>query len=119
VQKILAITDIELTVLRSFPPQIRIVASGTVTSSGWTNPQLVPYTYIQDPPDGIYDFDFIAEAPEEIATQVITPITTIYRDRTFPQGMKGVRVHSSTNGLVAFFNPEDCPHSKDSVATTA
>lgn len=86
------VTDIDLLVLESFPPQLQIVARGTVPTEDWTNPQLVPVVYVQAPPDGIYDFTFIATPPEGIAAQIVTPIAARYI--MFPvDGVKGVRVN--------------------------
>jgi hypothetical protein len=103
-EKILEVTEIKLTLLESYPPQLQILATGTVPTTGWTNPQLVPYTYIQAPPDGIYDFDFVAVPPTEVVAQVITPISVKYEWSA--QCVKGVRIHASTNSQVALLDPE-------------
>jgi hypothetical protein len=54
----------------------QITASGTVPSAGWSNPQLAPYTYVQAPPDGIYDFDFVATPPKEFTGLPLIEIFT-------------------------------------------
>lgn len=51
-QKILEVTEVRVASLRILPQQDQISATGTVSSSGWSNPQLIPYTYIQPPPMG-------------------------------------------------------------------
>ncbi len=99
--KIYEVGNIELSVLESSPQQLNIVASGNVTSSGWTNPKLIPYVYITPPLDGIYDFDFVASPPEGPALQVITPIEGQHRLESIPEGFKGVRIHASKNVKVA------------------
>ena len=103
-KSILEVTQVSLSVLKSFPPQLQIVASGTVPTTGWSNPLLVPYTYIQAPPDGIYDFVFVATPPQDVVAEVITPIRAQYIWPTFPQELVGVRIHSSTNSKVVLFN---------------
>jgi hypothetical protein len=106
-QLILEVTEIELSVLESFPPQLQVTAFGTVPSAGWKNPQLIPYTYIQAPPDGIYDFDFVATPPQGVVAQVISPIRV---RTTFPaEGVKGVRIHASSNNKVALLESEMVP----------
>jgi hypothetical protein len=106
-QLVLEITEVNLALLESFPPQLQITVFGTVPSTGWKNPVLIPYTYIQAPPDGIYDFDFGATPPEGVAAQVISPIRV---SMLFPaDGVKGVRIHSSTNVKVALLEPEMAP----------
>jgi len=108
-QKILEIINVHISVLESFPPQLRIVASGNVPTARWSDPRLVPYIYIQPPPDGIYDFDFVADPPEGIAAEVISPIDAIYAWKSFPEGLKGVRIHASQNSktsLLAMADPD-------------
>lgn len=96
-KKILEVTEVKLAILESFPPQLRISASGTVPTGGWSSPRLVPYIYIQPPPDGIFDFDFVADPPEGIVTQVISPIDAVYVWKDFPERLRGVRIHASQN----------------------
>lgn len=98
-QKILEVTEVRLAVLESFPPKLRIRTSGTVPSGGWNRPQLIPYVYIQAPPDGIYDFDFVAEPPDAPAIAAVSPIEVSYVWDAFPEGCKGVRIHASTNSI--------------------
>ncbi|MEP6606048.1 MAG: hypothetical protein ABJA60_08005, partial [Nitrosospira sp.] len=100
-QKILEIINVHISILESFPPQLRIVASGNVPTESWSDPRLVPYIYIQPPPDGIYDFDFVADPPEGVVAQVISPIDAVYAWKSFPEGLKGVRIHASQNSKTA------------------
>jgi hypothetical protein len=101
--QVFEITDLRVGVLESFPPQYEVTVRGAVTSTGWTNPQLRPYTYVQAPPDGVYDFDFVATPPKEVATQVITPI----RLRVVLPGadINGIRVHAAQNSKEVIMNP--------------
>lgn len=103
-EKILEVTEIALAVLESFPPKLRITTSGTVPTGGWSNPKLDPYIYIQAPPDGIYDFDFVADPPEGVATQVISPIEAIYIRENLTPDVKGVRIHASQNSKTAMLD---------------
>jgi hypothetical protein len=109
-QKILEITEMNVRVLESFPPQLQVSVFGTVPSTGWSNPQLLPYTYVQAPPDGIYDFDFVATPPRAISAQVISPI----RLRTIlpGQGVKGIRVHASLNSREVLLDLEHSPYAQ-------
>jgi hypothetical protein len=111
-QLVLEVTEVNLAILESFPLQLQITAFGTVPTTGWTNPQLIPYTYIQAPPDGIYDFDFVATPPKDISAQVISPIRV--RAVVPAEGIKGIRVHASTNEKVALLQPETVPCSANS-----
>jgi len=106
-QKILEIVNVHISVLESFPPQLRIVASGNVPTESWSSPRLVPYIYIQPPSDGIYDFDFVADPPEGVVAQVISPINAVYIWKNFPEGLKGVRIHASQNSKTALLATTD------------
>ena len=108
-EKILEVAEIELAVLESFPPKLRITASGTVPTGGWSNPKLDPYIYIQAPPDGIYDFNFVADPPEGVATQVISPIEAIFIMENLTSDVKGVRIHASQNTKTALLDDSGQP----------
>jgi hypothetical protein len=103
-EKVLEVTEVRLAVLESFPPKLRITAMGTVRTGGWTNPRLEPFIFIQPPPDGIYDFDFVADPPVGPATQVITPIAVTHLWDNLPRGVKGVRIHATENFKMALLN---------------
>jgi hypothetical protein len=103
-EKILEVAEIELAVLESFPPKLRITASGTVATGGWSNPKLDPYIYIQAPLDGIYDFNFVADPPEGVATQVISPIEATFIMENLTSDVKGVRIHASQNSKTALLD---------------
>ena len=108
-EKILEVAEIELAVLESFPPKLRITASGTVPTGGWSNPKLDPYIYIQAPPDGIYDFNFVADPPEGVATQVISPIEAAFIMENLTSDVKGVRIHASQNSKTALLDDSGQP----------
>ena len=59
-QLVLAITAIETVREDGVAPQVHSTVDGTVPSTGWVLPRLAPYTYVQAPPDGLYEFDFVA-----------------------------------------------------------
>lgn len=99
---------------RSRPPKTIVYAAGTVPTSGWSNPQLAPWYYIMPPEDGIQDIDFYATPPKpgSIVLQTLRDIDTdILMDRDpfnyWGPGKKlnGVRIHSASNALEAFFDP--------------
>lgn len=101
--KILKVDSVELQILESSPPQLIINAGGTVSTPGWTNGQLIPWDF-GSPKDGIYDFDFVADAPTGIVLQVLMPISTSLHLASIPQDMKGVRVHASSGSVESFLN---------------
>jgi hypothetical protein len=100
-QKIAEVTDVKLAILKSNPPQLSISAKGNVSSSGWTNPELTPFEYVQPPPDGIYDFTFQAVPPTGPAATVMTPVEATYTLNPIPNTLKGVRIHAAQNSKEA------------------
>jgi hypothetical protein len=114
-QKVFEVAEVELSILESFPPKLRISAKGTVLTAGWTNPRLEPFIFIQPPPDGIYEFDFVADPPDGFPAQVITPIEAVYVWDNFPEGIKGVRVHASQNSKTALLHDSGHPDRQPTV----
>jgi len=101
-KKILKTTAVHLMVEEAKPPILSITARGEVTTGGWSDGQLSAYIYIKAPLDGIYEFDFISEAPVDITTDVITPIEAKIQWTEFPSDLKGIKVYSSSNGITTF-----------------
>ena len=101
VEKIVQVDSVSVTYIKKNPPQLKIEAHGKASSMGWTKPTLSPHVYIQPPPDGIYDYDFVAIPPTGIVPQVLTPISAELVLTEIPKGMKGVRVHAKTNSKEA------------------
>lgn len=95
--KLLKVNNVDLTLLKSNPPQLSITVFGSAPTTGWTNSHLIPYVYIMPPADGIYDFDFVGTPPSGPAGEMISPAVANYIWPEFPRGLKGVRVHASMN----------------------
>jgi hypothetical protein len=106
-KKVFKVTTIHLDILKSNPPQLQIHAEGDARTGGWSNPQLIPYEYIAPPADGIYEFDFQAQPPADIATQVITPIKAGYTMNPLPDNLKGVKIYAEQNNMVALLEAKD------------
>lgn len=87
--------------------QLLITAKGQVPTPGWTNPELVPFVYIQAPPDGIYDFNFVAERPDGMQPQVLSTIDVKHVLNPLPANLKGVRIHSATNAVEALLSAKE------------
>lgn len=100
-KKILTVLDVKLAIKKSNPPNLFIVAHGEVTTTGWSNGQLIPYVYITPPKDGIYEFDFVADPPTGISGQMISPINAECVWPDFPSDLNGVKVYASTNSITA------------------
>jgi len=92
-----SVDSVTITYIKKNPPEYRIDATGKATTSGWSNPELSAVVYVQAPPDGIYDYDFVAEPPSGVAAQVLTPIKAQKVLGKMPKGFRGVRVSAKSN----------------------
>lgn len=91
----------DITIYKTHPPTLHVHAAGLVPTGGWKNGQLVPYIYVHFPADGIWDFDFVADAPDGPAIQVISVVTADYLWHDYPVELKGVRIHAAGNSIEA------------------
>lgn len=73
---------------------IVISVEATAPSPGFTHLTLLPVTYIQAPPDGIYDFTAVGKAPTGIVPLHTQPVVFRYRWRGVGPQVRGVRVHA-------------------------
>lgn len=78
--------------------RLLISAKGTVPTSGWSSPRLSPRVYATPPADGVWDFDFEADAPIGMVLQVLQSFSA---SGTFPapHWLKGVRVRGENNSI--------------------
>lgn len=95
------VDSVELATLKSNPPQLQIVARGTVRTGGYTNGTLIEIVYIQPPEDGIWEYDFVADPPSGPSPDVVTPIEAQTVRTSIPDGLKGIRVKGETNSAEA------------------
>ena len=96
-----SVEEVQLSIMKTNPPQLAIFAKGTVRTGGWTNPELVEVVYIAPPADGIYDYEFRATPPTGPSTDALTPIEAKTIRASIPSDLKGVRVVAETNSKVA------------------
>ncbi|WP_295539252.1 hypothetical protein [uncultured Pseudacidovorax sp.] len=97
--KILEVDSVSMAMTKSMPPGLLVHAIGKVSTSGWTNATLIPHIYVQEPPDGIWDFDMVAEPPKGMALQIVSPIGASLHMEVAPSWVKAVRVHASRNSM--------------------
>jgi len=91
------VDDVKITYIKRSPPEYRIDATGKTRTAGWSKAELSAVVYVQPPPDGIYDYQFVAEPPSEVSSQVLTPISSQKVLEKMPTGFRGVRVHAESN----------------------
>ena len=78
------------------------LVNATVTSSGWSELQLIPYVYARQPDDDVQDYELVASPPQGVA---LTVISSLSGDIPFTKvgWMKGIRVHGEQNALQVLF----------------
>jgi hypothetical protein len=104
--RILEISSLEVSLLKTNPPSLHIVAKGKNGNSNTTNIRLEPRVYIVPPPDGIWEFDFVGDRPQ-VVDGVITPVSAEYNWKHFPESVKGIKVYASINSKVALLSKKD------------
>jgi hypothetical protein len=77
---------------------LTIMATGTVRTGGWSEPQLVAHD--EEPVDGILHFEFVAVAPDGPVTQALEPVTVTLTIDPLPEGVSAVRVVAEENEVV-------------------
>jgi hypothetical protein len=95
---VLYVTGIEIE-HTTLDPKITIVrVTGLTSSTGWSNPQLVPFFYGK-PGDDVLDLQFIAASPEQSQkAEGFQPISATF-ELAADSPFKGVRVRSYANAL--------------------
>lgn len=94
--KVFSVEKVEYRMSKSHPPQLVVKATGTTNSAGWTDLKLIPATYVDQPADGIQDFDFVGKPPSGMAAQVMEEGKEGLGTMEMPAWVKGVRVHASS-----------------------
>ena len=101
-----SVENVSIEIIKSHPPQLQIVAEGTVSSTGFTDAMLDETIYIDPPADGVYEYSFVATPPEEAGAPLMTPIRAESLRFPLPNGLKGVSVRSETNITLAMLEAE-------------
>lgn len=99
------VTEVDVQYVGSDSPRtLWILAYGLTSSSGWRSPRLEKQND-SAPTDGVYAFQFNADPPAGIATQVVSRIAAVYCWPNPPSDLTGVRVHSRTNQVEKRLSP--------------
>lgn len=102
-KKVYQIDNVSLSIIKT-NPKLSVNATGTVNSGGWNKGKLIPYIYKTKPTDGIYEFDFYANAPDGPAPDMMQKIKAeTFEWPDYPAEMKGIRVYASSNFITEYF----------------
>ncbi len=106
-KKVMEVTEVTLEILKKNPPVLAITSKSNVNSGGWSNGKLIPFDYKMFPLDGIYEFDFIADEPTGISTEVISELTSeTFMWDDFPAELNGIKVYASENNITSLIKEE-------------
>ena len=94
-----SVESVDLSIIKTDPPQLDIQAKGTARTPGYTNPELQEIIYVTPPEDGIYEYEFRATPPSGMVTQNLVPIEASTVRHSIPSELKGVRVRAATNSV--------------------
>lgn len=102
------------------PAVLFIQAKGRTSSTGWSDPCLIPYAYISPPQDGIMDFDLAATPPQGNAGAVLCDLMASFT-MELPPWCRGVRVHAAQNDRVKMIGDTEVSvlHSGRAVSSAA
>ena len=99
---IMEVTEVEVTIQKTNPPQLVVKAVGNASSSSHFNPSLERREHVVFPDDGIQEYDFFINVPDGIITTDIKEGVKTDPDvwDNFPQDLlKGVRVSARNNKI--------------------
>lgn len=104
-----SVEDADYRITDTNPPQLHVTATGTVTTGGWGFPQLKVYAQQKPPVQGVLEYDFMAEAPEDyqVVIQQEMPIhaNNLYHD--YYPGITAIKINTKTNSkLIEIEAPE-------------
>ena len=102
-QKLFSISSIQLGIIKTNPPKLDVTVSGLSTTSGWSNAELVPLEKKLSA-DGILDLDFVAEPPNGLAFQSLSPIIAHLVWEGDVERLVGVKVYSRSEDKVQLLN---------------
>ena len=94
-----SVDDAYYSITNTNPPQLQVVARGTVTSSGWGFPKLVPYLRQKPPAQGVLEYDFIANAPapDRLVTKRPMPIGANNMLHDYYPSIQAIKINARTN----------------------
>jgi hypothetical protein len=94
------IRSIDVEIEKSVPPNLVVRVVGETPTSGWTLSVLLRRIHVQPPPDGFWEYDFLALRPT-FGADVMTPIEASNRWNEYDEKhVKGVRVFGVGKGVM-------------------
>lgn len=95
--KIRFVKDIRIVKEDAEPDLMAIRAKGIAEIKKLIAPVLVPRDYTDIPEDGIYELDFVLGDTGEEYTNVELEVDVVFRVKSMPDWVKGVKINASEN----------------------
>lgn len=80
--------------------KLLLLATGEVSTSGWSGLRLAPRFYAVAPEDGLWEFDFLGTAPRGQVVDAAMPVAA-QGIHGLPAWFEGVKVYAATNSETA------------------
>ena len=105
-KQFLSVETIQLSILKSNPPQVFVAVTGMATTAGWSNAELKPLEKKLSE-DGILDLDFIGTPPKGLAPQVLAPVSAslIWEDDV--ERLVGVKIYSRSEDVIQLLGGQE------------
>ncbi len=88
------------------PAHLSFKVTGQVSSSGWTEVQLLRREPATEPADGIWEYDLLAKPPvKPVPMSPTTIVATEYWQNIDPTKVKGIRIFGVGQGVKEFLLP--------------
>lgn len=80
------------------PGALTICVSGTARTPGYRNIRLEPLGQSKEEPS-VFEFALVAEPPDEMVIQVLTPVSTTYEWTNIAENITDIRILGDSNAL--------------------
>jgi hypothetical protein len=95
------LTQVDAVSIRMAGPNTAVVTvRGIAPTPGYSHFTLKPFNYVQAPPDGIYDFNAVAQPPSGVVAMHTVPVEFTYR-WTIGDRERAIRVHANASAVEA------------------
>lgn len=96
-----SIAGLAIAIIETEPAGLVIEIEGRVATPGWRRFALAHEIYIAPPADGIYEADMVGLPPAGDLVQLAMPFRHEEIWAPFPADLRGLKVRSATNVMVA------------------
>lgn len=93
------VTQVEVHIHKTNPPRLHVTAIGNASSGSQSNARLERRIYVVFPADGIQEYDFFLDVPDDPTTADMKSHTVSDTWENFPTELKSVRVYAKSGNI--------------------